>query len=276
MSHLPETMSELPPTFLLFDLTALLAGKTREWQEFSRVGRCFVPQAVYEEIQALGRVGVDRSQEQTAREFVRFFGESDWQLTGVGATHSSLQPVAGQIYSRRARLALSVAECVYGLSRSSPGRLVVLIGNDQPLLQRVQGLGIANLCGIPLSALLIWTRSVRRPPIVAQHLQAMRSTTVTVGLVPSSARGATATTRPAKPAPRPVSRVSRAENLRPVRPDSHHPAAFYQIVSGLSALVAAILVMGIVWYIVQPKAFNQFMRDRNLPTLPEMSAPSDK
>ncbi|KAM3112827.1 PIN domain-containing protein [Phormidesmis sp. 146-33] len=266
-------MSELPPIFLLFDLTALLAGQTREWQEFSRVGRCFVPQAVYEEIQALGRVGVDRNQEQTAREFVRFFGESDWQLTGVGATHSSLQPVAGQIYSRRARLALTVAECAYGLSRSSPGRLVALIGNDQPLLQRIQGLSIANLCGIPLSALLIWTRSGRRPPIVAQHLQAMRSTTVTVGIMPSSTRVATATkpTRPARPPSRAVSRVSRAESLRAIRPDSHHPTALYQIVSGLSALVAAILVMGIVWYIVQPKAFNQFMRDRNLPTLPEMS-----
>jgi hypothetical protein len=267
-------MSDLPPIFLLFDLTALLSGKTREWQEFSHVGRCFVPQAVYEEIQALGRVGVDRSQEQTAREFIRFFGESDWQLTGVGATHSSLQPVAGQIYSRRARLALSVAECAYGLSRSSPGRLVTLIANDQSLLQRVQGLGIANLCGIPSSALLIWTRSGRRPPIVAQHLQAMRSTTVAVGMMPSSTRAATATktTRPATSLPRTATKV---EKPRSLRPDSHHPSAFYQIVSGLSALVAAILVMGIVWYIMQPKAFNQFMRDRNLPTLPEISTASE-
>ncbi|MGV0025385.1 PIN domain-containing protein [Phormidesmis priestleyi] len=266
-------MSELPPTFLLFDLTALLAGKTREWQEFSRVGRCFVPQAVYEEMQALGRVGVDRSQEQTAREFMRFFGESDWQLTGVGANHSALQPVAGQIYSRRARLALSVAECAYGLARSSPGRLVVLIANDQSLLQRVQGLGIANLCGIPLSALLIWTRSGRRPPIVAQHLQAMRSTTVTVGITPSSTRMATATkTRPTNPPPR---AVSKTEKPRSLRPDSHHPNALYQMMSGLSALVAATLAMAIVWYIVQPKAFNQFMRDRNLPTLPEISTASE-
>jgi hypothetical protein len=273
LSLLPENMSELPPIFILFDLTALLSGKTREWQEFSRVGRCFVPQAVYEEIQALGRVGVDRTQEQTAREFVRFFGESNWQLTGVGATHSSLQPVAGQIYSRRARLALSVAECAYGLSRSSPGRLVALIGNDQPLLQRVQGLGISNLCGIPLSALLIWTRSGRRPPIVAQHLQAMRSTTVTVGITPSSARVATAT-KPLRPAQPPSRPVAKTEKLRPLRP-SPYPAALYQMVSGLSALVAAILVMGIVWYIVQPKAFNQFMRDRGLPTLPEIAEVSE-
>ncbi|NJK53573.1 MAG: hypothetical protein HC936_13560 [Leptolyngbyaceae cyanobacterium SU_3_3] len=120
-------MSELPPIFLLFDLTALLTSRTRDWQEFSRVGRCFVPQGVYEEIQALGRVGADRQQEQSAREFMRFFGDSDWQLTGVGATHSSLQPVAGQVYSRRARLSLTIAECAYGLARNSPGRLIVLI-----------------------------------------------------------------------------------------------------------------------------------------------------
>lgn len=67
-------MSELPPIFLLFDLTALLTSRTRDWQEFSRVGRCFVPQGVYEEIQALGRVGADRQQEQSAREFMRFLG----------------------------------------------------------------------------------------------------------------------------------------------------------------------------------------------------------
>jgi hypothetical protein len=267
-------MSELPPNFLLFDLTALLTGKTREWQEFSRVGRCFIPQAVYEEIQALGRVGVDRNQEQTAREFVRFFGESDWQLTGVGATHSSLQPSAGQIYSRRARLALLVAECAYGLSRSSPGRLVTLIANDQSLLQRVQGLGVANLCGIPAPALLIWTRSGRRPPIVAQHLQAMRSTTVTVGIMPSSARGATAT-KTTRPTSAPSHTTLKTEKPRLLRSESHHPNAFYQLVSGLSALVAAVLVMGIVWYVVQPKAFNQFMRDRDLPTLPQISTASE-
>lgn len=266
-------MSELPPIFLLFDFTALLAGRTREWQEFPRVGKCFVPQVVYEEIQAIGRVGVDRSQEQTAREFTRFFGDSDWQLTGAGAAHASLQPTSGQIYSRRTRLALSIAECAHGFARNSSGRLVVLVSNDQTLLQRIHGLGIANLCGIPATALLIWGRSGRRPAIVAQHLQAMRSTTVTVGTMPraSQARGAVTVTQ-TKPAAR---TISKSEKPRPVRsisshPLSNRPGALYQILSGVSALLAATIAITIVWYVVQPKGLNEFLRHRSLPTLPEM------
>ncbi|NJR48570.1 MAG: hypothetical protein HC780_02455 [Leptolyngbyaceae cyanobacterium CSU_1_3] len=267
-------MSELPPIFLLFDLTALLTSRTRDWQEFSRVGRCFVPQGVYEEIQALGRVGADRQQEQSAREFMRFFGDSDWQLTGVGATHSSLQPVAGQVYSRRARLSLTIAECAYGLARNSPGRLIVLISNDQPLLQRLQGLTVANLCGVPMAALLTWIRSGRRPVVVAQHLQAMRSATVSVSMVPQAKQATTdmRATRTAKPPTRHA--TTRSEKLRPVRPVYNHPSAMYQVVSGLSALVAAVLAIGIVWYVVQPRSLNEFLRDRNLPTLPEISAAS--
>lgn len=262
-------MSELPTTLLLLDLSALLVSKTREWQEFSRVGRCFIPQVVYEEIQALSKVSVERNQEQTAREFTRFFADSEWQLTGAGATHPALQPTAGQAHSRRARLALAVAECAYGFSRNNPGRMVVLVANDQALLQRVQGLGISNLCGVPVSALLIWGRSGRRPPVVAQHMQAMRSTTVTVGN-PTSLRRLNTT---AKPVSRATTRTRPSEpRVRSLSPISNHPSALYQIISGVSALAAAVLAIAIVWYIVQPKNFNQFMRQMKLPTLPEISS----
>lgn len=265
---LPEIMSELPTTLLLLDSSALLVSKTREWQEFSRVGRCFIPQAVYEEMQALSNVSVERKQEQTAREFNRFFADSEWQLTGAGATHPVLQPTAGQAYSKRARLALTVAECAHGFSRNNPGRVVVLVANDQALLQRVRDLGLANLCGIPVSALLIWSRSGRRPPVVAQHMQAMRSTTVAVSSPTSPRRLDTAV----KSVSRSATRTRAAEPKVGSLYSSNHPSALYQIASGLSALAAAVLAIAIVWYIAQPKNFNQFMRQMKLPTLPEISS----
>ncbi len=265
--HLPELMSDLPPILLLLDLSALLVGKPREWQEFARLGKCYVPQSIYQEIQAQSQVGIDPNFEQAAKEFCRFFAESNWQLTGAGALHPSLQPSEGQNLSKRARLTQTVSECAYGFARSSPGRLVVLISNDQPLLKRIQGLGIANLCGVPGSALLIWSRSGRRPPIVAQHLQSMRSTTVTVSGL-AAPRQARSTSPPKPRAPRSL-RESQPR-VRPSQPIYNHPDLFRQMVSGVSSLVALMITIGVVWYVVQPKSFNQFLRHQNLPTLPEI------
>lgn len=266
-------MSDLPPILLLLDLSALLVSKPREWQEFTRLGNCYVPQLVYQEIQALSQIGIERNHEQTAKEFCRFFAESNWQLTGAGALHPSLQPSDGQNISKRARLAQSVSECAYGFARSSPGRLVVLVSNDQPLLKRVQGLGVANLCGVPVSAMLIWSRSDRRPPIVAQHLQAMRSNTVMVSGVTAPRRLQASSSLPKRTVSRPVREPQ--PKVRPIQPLYNHPSLFHQIMSGVSTLVAVVIALSIVWYVVQPKSFNQFLRQRNLPTLPEIPSPQN-
>ncbi len=264
-------MSDLPNILFLLDLTALLVGKPREWQEFSRLGKCYVPQVVYEEIQALSKVSVERNHEQTAREFYRFFADSNWQLTGAGAVHPSLQPSDGQNLSKRARLTQTVAECAYGFARTSPRRLVVLVSNDQSLLKRIQDLGVANLSGVPVSAMLIWSRSGRRPPIVAQHLQAMRSTTVTANsmTVPRRVAVAPAPTRtPSRPVRQPQQR------LRRVQPLYDRPNLLQQLTTGVSSLVALTIALSIAWYAIQPRSFNQFLRDRNLPTLPEIPSPN--
>ncbi len=261
-------MSDLPPILLLIDLSALLVGKPREWQEFTRLGRCYMPQAVYEEVQALSKVGIERSHEQTAKEFCRFFAESDWQLTGAGAMHPSLQPSDGQNISRRARLMQAVAECAYGFARTSPGRLVVLISNDQSLLKRIQGLGVANLSGVPVSAMLIWSRSGRRPPIVAQHLQAMRATTVTANSATVPRRVKPVAPVPTRTPPRSIKQPQ--PRLRRVEPLYDRPSLLHQALSGASALLAVMIALSIAWYILQPKSFNQFLRERHLPTLPEI------
>ena len=167
-------MSELPPLLLLLDLSAVLAGQPREWQEFSRLGQCLVPQAVYQELQALSQDAIEKTHELTARAFMQFFPDSGWQLSATTATHPALMPTPGQRESKRARLALAVAECAYGLARLSDGQLIVLVANDPALVQRLHTVQAANLCGLPLTTLLNWSRSSRRPAVVTQQMQAMK------------------------------------------------------------------------------------------------------
>jgi hypothetical protein len=281
-------MSDLPPIFLLIDLSALLAGKTREWQEILRLGSCFVPQVIYEEMKVLSKGAIEKQYEGIAREFIGFLPDSGWQLSGAGAMHPALVPSPGQRESKRARLALAVAECAYGLARNSPGRLVVLVSNDQALIQRLHGVGAANLCGLPFSVILNWSRSSRRPPVITHQMQAMKAGSTSQGVTmpsPAASLGGVATTTvapyravpstvqpPHKGAPprsksTPPRRITKGERIS--SSFSNYPSAVSQLMGILSAVVAAMLALGIVWYVVQPRSLNQFLHHLNLPTLPE-------
>ncbi|MBE9012724.1 hypothetical protein IQ250_21210, partial [Pseudanabaenaceae cyanobacterium LEGE 13415] len=155
--------------FLLIDLNSFFACKPYEWLEFNRVGRCYVPQVVHEELDAWASSQSESIESKIAREFRRFMLESDWQLT------RSLISTESRPITRRARLALDVRNSAEDLARSSIGRLVVVVSNDRALIQQVQALNLENLTGVPVSTLLTWSRSKRQPPIVVQHLRSMQS-----------------------------------------------------------------------------------------------------
>ena len=163
-------MIDSPQIFLLIDLNSLYACKPYEWLEFSRVGSCYVPQAVYQELDAWASSRSESIESKIAREFRRFMLEGDWQLT-----RSALLTEAHRPFSRRARLAVEVRHCAEDLAHSSIGRLIVVVSNDRALVQQVQTLRMDNLTGIPVSTLLTWSRTKRQPPIVLQHLRAMQT-----------------------------------------------------------------------------------------------------
>lgn len=260
---MPEFLSDLPPVHLLFDLGGLLVGKTREWQEFARVGQCFLPQVVFDEIQFLAHVGADHPQEKTAQEFLRFLAGSNWQLTSATAPHPELKAPPGRILGKRSRLALSVAEAAYGVARASTGRLVVLISNDQALLRRVQALGIPNLTGLPVSALLIWSRTGRRPAVVIQHMQQMQERSRMFAAAAPRRRLTTV----AAPIQVPVAPRSPAPTLHL---GNQYFNALQQMASGASAIVSLAIALSLAWYLVQPRSLNQFLRQHDLPTLPQL------
>ncbi len=162
-------MIDSSQVFLLIDLNALYACKLYEWLEFSQVGQCYVPQAVYQELDAWASSRSESIEAKIAREFRRFMLEGDWKLT-----RSTLPPKPHRPFSRRARLAIEVRHCAEDLARFSVGRLVVVVSNDRALVQQIQTLRLDNLTGIPVSTLLTWSRTKRQPPIVLQHLRAMQ------------------------------------------------------------------------------------------------------
>jgi hypothetical protein len=256
-------LSELPPVHLLFDLGALLVGKTREWQEFSRVGQCFLPQVVYDELLALANTE-SHPQKKTAQEFLRFLSGSNWQLTRATASHAQLQPLPEQHLGKRSRLALSVTESAYGTARGSVGRMVVLVSNDQASLRRVQDLKVPNLTGLPVSAVLIWGRTDRRPAVVVQHMHEMVERSRAFASASRRSNTAVATRSTATITP-----THAVPNLRQ-SPVATRPSVLPQILSSVSSVLALALAVGLVWYLIQPTSFNQFLKHNNLPTVPQL------
>ncbi|MGE5656694.1 MAG: PIN domain-containing protein [Actinomycetota bacterium] len=164
---------ELPIVYLIFDLGALMAGNTQIWREYGKVGSCYVPEVVFEEIDFLAQRAPEPAQEKVAREFQRFFPESGWQRTDAQETHPAIEPGRAANQSKYTRLVVATAHCVYGFAQENPQALVVFISNGQPLLKRMQALQATNLCGITTAMLLQWVRKGERPIWVSEQLQKM-------------------------------------------------------------------------------------------------------
>ncbi len=167
--------NQLPPVLVTFDADVLMAGRTQIWQEYAKVGSCYLPEVVYDEIDYLTGKAVEKSQEQVAREFMRFFADSGWIITDAQETHRSLEPsIKNQ--SKPAMLVVATAQCVYGLAQEHPDALVVFVSNSQPLLKRIASVGSANLCGITGAMMLNWARKAERPAAATQQLQSLMRT----------------------------------------------------------------------------------------------------
>jgi hypothetical protein len=293
----------LPNILLIFDISALILGKTREWQEFSRVGRCFVTPAVLKEMKLLASQAAEPTQEQTAREFYRFYPKSGWQSSILTASHPELKPASGAAASKRARFVFNMAEAAYGLAQHQPKELVVLVSNDQSLLQRVKSLNVDNLCGIPVSALLLWSRTQRRPAVVSHQLRHMstlaQTASPTASPTPRSqsvissrpvARAYTTSAASTTPAAATARSSQRATaTVSPVRSTSKpahvrsQPAVTYsvgqfisQLISLTLALVAAVTIVSVAWRTFHPTSFNRFWQQIVVPALPGHPSPKAK
>ncbi|MGK7902841.1 MAG: PIN domain-containing protein [Hormoscilla sp.] len=256
----------LPDIILLFDVNGILDKTTREWSEYSRVGTCYLPQVVYDEIRFLCDRASEPELEKPAREFIRFHPESNWQLTDARATHPSLTDAPGQAQSKKARLNLAVAECACGLAQEMTDKLIVLVSNTQPLLQQMQALTINNLCGITTTALLQWSRTSARPPAVTQQLQAIgRSGVSTSGAGPSAAAAPRSTQPARKPA---LQQTGGPASARKIPKTKKSSSLLVQLISSSIGLVILLSASFMLWRLIQPQSFDRFWQQQVVPLLP--------
>ncbi|MFS8893623.1 PIN domain-containing protein [Synechococcus sp. O70.1] len=192
-------MAEISP-LLVFDSSAILAGRLARWQEWARFGVCVLPQAVLAELERLAREAIEPQEESTARAFLRHQPSLGF---AVSAARAWVEEVNASGHSLKARLEQAIAECAYALAQQQPGFLVV-VSNDRPLVGRIQELGVSNLCAISLAELNRWVRQQQRPQAVARAL----------GRLPRPPLPATPlSSRPSARPPSPVSQGSRGSPL---------------------------------------------------------------
>lgn len=256
-------MSLLPPLLIVLDISALLAGRTREWQEFYRSGECYVPRAVLDEMAVLKEQAAEPEIESVAKEFARFYPSSGWKEATAIADHASLKPAEGHTLSKKARLSTTVLQHVYGLAEHRSDALIVLVANDQPLLKRLQALNMPNICGLPFPALVQWSRTQRRPPVVTHHMQGMKKSPAEIASTPSVARPTSTTSSPkasAKSAPAMQPLPTRSTSAPSEQWDARRPKQQFPIkplLGNLFNLLVLAIVVGVIWYFAHPKSFSQ-------------------
>jgi hypothetical protein len=246
-------MAAVPPVILVFDISALSAATPSEWREFSRVGGCYVPQVVYEEMRLLFDRSPDPDLERIAKAFNRFYASSGWQITDVNAYHASLKLGSGQALTRRARVSIAVGRCAYGLAQTFPTSLVVLVTKDRSLLQRLYEIPCVNLGGITVESLLQWSRTGQRPIPISQKLQQFRATH---GIQPSGTTGTSQTyqrTSPTRLTP------TRPSGARLIRNPFSSPGWFPDLVSLLLAVLGIAIAAYLVWLLLHSNALRELL-----------------
>ncbi|NJO40865.1 MAG: hypothetical protein HC769_35800 [Cyanobacteria bacterium CRU_2_1] len=238
-------MAAVPPVILVFDIGALSAASPSEWREFSRVGSCYVPQVVYEEMRMLFDRSPDPDLERIAKAFNRFYATSGWKITDANAHHQALKVGSGQALTRRARVSLAVGRCAYGLAQEFPNSLVVLVSKDRSLLQRLYDIPSANVCGIPGEALLQWSRTGQRPIAVSQKFQQFRSAHGIQPAQPSNPANSTPTT----PLPKQATPVRAPKPIKTAFVRSS-PVFLTDWLPELKSLVLAVFGIAIAGYLI--------------------------
>lgn len=258
-----------PPVLVLLDISALMSRNSREWEEYSHIGTCYVPQVAYEEIEFLTGRATEPEIEKVAREFMRFFPNSGWEITNTHATHPAITPPAGSNLSKQARLVVSIAQCAYGFALEQTDSLVVFVSNTQSILQRIPSLGSPNFCGVTRAAFLQWVRTGEQPPAVTQQIQIFSSSAEMGSNNGARFGGETSKSAVASPAPTMTGPASadRAASSQSRSRRGGTGVLSRAIASLVSLFIVAVLGLA-AWRLIQPASFDRFWKQIGLPALP--------
>ncbi len=263
-------MADIRP-LLIFDTTALLAGKTPHWQEWARFGQCVIPQAVEDEIQFLSRQAPDPNQESIAREFLRYRSAGDFQVTAASALVGSTAP-EGQSLSKRARLEQTIAECAYALAKHQVGTLVIVVSDARTVVRRIQDLGIPNLCAISLAELRTWIRQQDRPKAVEQAIQRMPGPPI-----PASPLKSGATPGTSSQSPPPLQPLPSTQTQTQTRKSKPKGSGFWRFIQRTWATITLLIALGLLagsglvaWRLLDPVGSQPLWDRLGLPDLREV------
>ncbi|NJR40076.1 MAG: hypothetical protein HC781_16195 [Leptolyngbyaceae cyanobacterium CSU_1_4] len=233
-------MAAIPSIILVFDVSALSAASCSEWREFARVGSCYLPQVVYEEMKMMFDRSPDPDLERIAKDFHRFYASSNWIVTQADAHHAALKMGSGQSLTRRARVSLAVGRSAYALSQSFQSSLVVLVTKDRSLLQRLYEIPEVNLCGITGEALLQWSRSGSRPIAVIQKIQQFRT-----------AHGMALHGRTVKTSPSERCAIAAINAPKPAQPTLTNQITMPEWLPDAASMLMALVGLAIAGYLIQ-------------------------
>ena len=254
---------------LVFELRAILAGRTRDWTQFSQIGTCLIPQLVLEELEFLTKRAVEPEEERIAREFLRFFPDSGWQVHHSRQTHPALSNKDGAHQSKSARLQLALAESIYSIATDNLDQLVVLVSNQGNLRNELEKIAQNNLATLPLAQLIQWLRTQQKPVNISQKLEDFNSNHGNSHNNSSLAKKTSSSTKKTqKTSPSSASKSPYQSTYKPqakVQPKTNSLASIFSTVVALSSII---VVGGVSWYLLQPKSFQQFWQKTNLPSLP--------
>lgn len=252
-------MSQDISIIIVFELRTILAGTTRDWSQFSELGICYIPQVVLEELEFLTKRAISEVEEKTAREFMRFFPDSGWQVTQGMTHHDALTVMEGENLSKNARLQLVMAESVYYLSLENVNKLVVLVTNQQNLREEIDNLAQDNLVSLTLAQFIQWLRTKQKPINVSQKIASFSNGKIShreeSSPIKTNANSNGKTTSISAQSYQPKAKIKPKNNT------------FNTIISGFLAIGGLTITVMIAWYFIQPQSFQQFWQKTGLPSL---------
>lgn len=291
-----------PPLLIVVDLSAIINCAVNEWKMFSRLGRCCVPQVLYEEIDSLTQNSSNPNIAKAAKEFLRFWKDSGWLIISTKSSHPLLEAAAEAVSNKQAQLMLEIAKCTYGLALEHNDKLIVFTSHRQPLLNWIKSIGAANICVLSEKVLLKWAKT-GKPPV-----EALKQSEVMNGIVdmpeksysppiqPMSERPISKfpqTGKPLSSTPSPTSgnlgsRVGKVvsavregkdkseesvyiHKMAPtlITVKSSKPGFFASLFYFLVTLIALTIATAIMWRAINPKSFNHFWQHKIEPELPQ-------
>ena len=236
---------------LVFELTTILSGCTRDWVDFGNHAPCYLPEVVLQELNFLTQRAVTPKEEKIAREFNRFFPDSGWEITSTMTPHPSLTPKETENISKQARLIGAIAESVYDLALRNSEGVVILVSSNGNLKRDLLQTGIKNLAVISSAQLKQWVRYNEVPMAVTDIIEQLSTdghNSASVSKIKGNLKSQSVNNS--------SNRASNVGNNQKLRVKSEENLS--QIIkAGFLAIGSLTITIGVAWYFIAPESFGK-------------------